>query len=74
MIGCWSTSDVFGKDDGETRLQMPVNVAVKKPGASVIGDEADDDGLGPITGVNYIAARGRVEPRHDLSDALDDGE
>jgi hypothetical protein len=39
-------SGVLSKDDGETGVQVPVNVAVEEPGAWVIGDKTNGDVVG----------------------------
>jgi hypothetical protein len=70
----WDVRDILPKHNGKASLKVPIDVAMKEPRASVVGDEPNRDVVVRTTRAYNITARWIGKVRRGLPGALDDRE
>jgi hypothetical protein len=70
----WDGRGILAKHNGEASLQVPIDVAMEEPGASIVGDEPNRDVVVRTTCAHNVAARRIGKVRRGLSSALDNRE
>jgi len=69
-----NSRNVFGHDDSETKLKMPVDMAMQEPRSRIIGFESNSNVVIGTTGAHNIALDGVVEVVISHSSASHDAE